>query len=399
MKLKVISRTDDLTEICRTYAGAPYITVDTEFMREKTYWPLLCLVQLGRPKLDGETTDDWKRDGAVIIDPLAEGLSLDPLFGLMADETVLKVFHAARQDVEIFHHLAGAVPVPLYDTQVAAMVCGFGDQVGYETLVRKVVNASLDKSSRFTDWSRRPLSDKQLQYALGDVTHLRLIYERLSDRVTKAGRTHWVSEEMDFLANPATYVTEDGDAWRRLKMRNPSPKLFAAACALAAWRENEAKRRNVPRNRVIKDDALLELAASRPETVDALNKSRLLTRENRSGDAAKAILNTLTQAGQSSSAEMTYPKAGGARPNAAQTALSELLRTLLRAKAADADVAPRLIASTADIDRLAMEDAPSDLPALQGWRCEVFGVDALRLKAGQIALSAGPQGVRVVELG
>jgi len=290
MNPKVITKTDELAELCRAYASASYVTVDTEFMRERTYWPVLCLVQLARPKFDDESDEDWTRDGAVIIDPMVDGISLEPLFALMADQSVLKVFHAARQDVEIFHNLAGAVPVPLYDTQVAAMVCGFGDQVGYETLVRKIVNASLDKSSRFTDWSRRPLSEKQLRYAIGDVTHLRQIYETLSERVSKADRVRWVAEEMDILTDPATYITEPSDAWRRLKMRNPTAKLYTAACALAAWREKEAQRRNIPRNRVIKDDAIMELAASRPKDLETLNKSRLLTRENRSGDNAKSIL-------------------------------------------------------------------------------------------------------------
>jgi len=397
MNLKVVTTSEDLTAICRAFAAASYVTVDTEFMRERTYWPVLCLVQLGRPKFEGESDADWERDGAVIVDPMADGISLEPLFELMADQSVLKVFHAARQDVEIFHNLAGAVPIPLYDTQVAAMVCGFGDQVGYETLVRKVVNASLDKSSRFTDWSRRPLSEKQLHYAVGDVTHLREIYESLSERVASAGRSKWVAEEMGILTDPATYVTEPADAWKRLKMRNPNAKLHAAASALAAWREEEAQRRNVPRNRIIKDDAIMELAASRPKTVEALNKSRLLTRDNRGGDAATGILAALADAQSGSGPEMPKPK-DNVRPTAGQTALAELLRTLLRAKAADADVAPRLIASTADLDRLAVEKSPEDLAALQGWRREVFGDDALRLKRGEIALSAGSQGVHVVDL-
>lgn len=396
MNLKLVTKTEELAAICRDFAVAPYVTVDTEFMRERTYWPILCLVQLGRPQLDGESVEDWQKNGAVIVDPMAGGIDLDPLFQLMADESVLKVFHAARQDVEIFQNLAGAVPVPLYDTQVAAMVCGFGDQVGYETLVRKVVNASLDKSSRFTDWSRRPLSEKQLVYAIGDVTHLRDIYESLSSRVAQAGRTAWVAEEMGILTDPATYVTKPEDAWKRLKLRNPAPKLYAAARALAAWREREAQRRNVPRNRVIKDDAIMELAASRPRDIESLGKSRLLTRENRGGDSANAILEALAER-NADAAPPPRPK-DNPRPTAGQTALAELLRTLLRAKAADADVAARLIASSGDLDRLAVEHDPQDLPALHGWRREVFGEDALRLKRGEIALSASPQGVKVVDL-
>ena len=397
MNLKVVTKTEELDAICRAYAAAPYVTVDTEFMRERTYWPILCLVQIGRPKFEGESDADWQRDGAVIVDPMADGIALASLFALMADQSVLKVFHAARQDVEIFHNLSGHVPVPLYDTQVAAMVCGFGDQVGYETLVRKIVNASLDKSSRFTDWSRRPLSEKQLAYAIGDVTHLREIYESLSSRVASAGRTAWVAEEMGILTDPATYITEPDDAWKRLKMRNPAVKLWVAARALAAWREREAQRRNVPRNRVIKDDALMELAASRPKDLESLSKSRLLTRENRNGDAAKSILDALADM-KSGNVELPPRPKDNPRPTAGQTALAELLRTLLRAKAAEADVASRLIASSADLDRLAVEKNPEDLAALQGWRLVVFGNDAQRLKRGEIALSAGQQGVKVVDL-
>jgi len=397
MDFRVVTETEELDAICRAYAAADYVTVDTEFMRERTYWPILCLVQLGRPQFEGESDEDWQRDGAVVIDPMAEGISLAPLFTLMGDESVMKVFHAARQDVEIFHKLSGFVPTPLYDTQVAAMVCGFGDQVGYETLVRKIVNAGLDKSSRFTDWGRRPLSAKQLVYAIGDVTHLRAIYESLSERVAAAERSAWVSEEMKILTDPATYVTEPEDAWKRLKLRNPSPKLYVAAQALAAWREREAQRRDVPRNRVIKDDALMELAASRPSDLESLSKSRLLTRENRNGDAARSILDALAEM---KAGTMPAPPKMKDKPRltAAQSALAELLRTLLRAKAAEADVAARMIASAADLDRLAVEREPEDLLALQGWRREVFGNDALRLKQGEIALSAGSRGVKVVEL-
>ena len=396
MDLRVITDTEALAAACEAYARAPYVTVDTEFMRERTYWPILCLVQLGRPRREGESEEDWRRDGALIVDPMAKGLSLEPLFVLMADESVMKVFHAARQDVEIFLYLSGAVPTPLYDTQVAAMVCGFGDQVGYETLVRKIVGQGLDKSSRFTDWSRRPLSEKQLRYALGDVTHLRTIYETLSERVERAGRTHWVAEEMGLLADPATYITEPEEAWKRLRLKNPAPKLFHAARALAAWREREAQRRNVPRNRVMKDDALRELAASRPSDIETLSKSRLLTRENRGGEQAQSILDVLSEIGKGDGPPPPRER-DAPRPTAAQSAIAELLRTLLRAKAAKADVAARLIASASDLDLLAVSD-DDELPALQGWRREVFGEDALRLKRGEIALSASRRGVRVVEL-
>jgi ribonuclease D len=280
--MHVITTTDALAKLTADYAKAPFVTVDTEFMRERTYWPQLCLVQLARP---GEAEMD-----AVIIDPLAEGIDLAPLFELMVDKNVVKVFHAARQDVEIFHNLGGLIPEPMFDTQVAAMVCGYGDQVGYETLVRRIAKADLDKSSRFTDWARRPLSQKQLDYALGDVTHLRQIYLTLSERLNETGRGHWVAEEMAILTAPTTYFTEPGEAWRRVKARSHSPKYLAVVRALAQWRETSAQTRDVPRSRVLKDDALLEIATARPKTPEELGKLRLVQREARRPEVASGIV-------------------------------------------------------------------------------------------------------------
>jgi ribonuclease D len=364
------------------------VTVDTEFMRERTYWPQLCLVQLARPGEDP--------DSAVIVDPLADGLDLAPLFALMANPGVVKVFHAARQDVEIFHHLGGLVPAPLFDTQVAAMVCGYGDQIGYETLVRKIAKADLDKSSRFTDWSRRPLSDKQLTYALGDVTHLRVIYEKLAAQLKRTGRGTWVAEEMAVLTDPATYVNTPEDAWKRIKTRSNSGRFLAVVRALAAWREETAQSRNVPRNRVMKDDALLEVASSRPKTVDELSKLRLLQREGRKGDAADAILAAIAAAEALPPEDRPDVEAKpDSRPGSG--ALVELLKVLLKACSEETGVAQRLIASSADLDAIAREDAP-DVAALSGWRRDVFGEAALRLKRGELALSATPRGVKTVEL-
>ncbi len=394
MNLRVVTTTEELAEICRAYASVPYVTVDTEFMRERTYWPILCLVQLGRPRFDGESDEDWQRDGACIVDPMAPDISLTPLFDLMADRNVLKVFHAARQDVEIFHNLAGAVPVPLYDTQVAAMVCGFGDQVGYERLVRAICNESLDKSSRFTDWAKRPLTDKQLDYAVGDVTHLRRIYEVLSARLAEAGRANWLVEEMAVLTTPDTYDIQPEDAWKRLKMRSPAPKLFAVACALAEWREREAQRRDVPRSRIIKDDVLLEIAASRPTNAEALTSGRMSRRAGLPRDVVQDLLRIIQE---SASGKAPARPKEAVKPNAAQSALADLLRTLLKAKAAEAEVAERLIASAADLERIAIEAEP-DVPALGGWRREVFGAYALRLKQGELALSANASGVIVIDL-
>jgi ribonuclease D len=386
--MTVITDQAALDALCAEYAEAPFVAVDTEFMRERTYWPQLCLVQLARPGDDPRA--------AVAIDPIAGTLDLSPLFALMANPAVVKVFHAARQDVEIFVHLAGVVPSPMFDTQVAAMVCGYGDQIGYETLVRRIARAGLDKSSRFTDWGRRPLTEKQVAYALGDVTHLRAIYLSLSAELKRTGREDWVAEEMAVLTSPDTYRTEPEAAWRKLKTRSSSGKVLAAAQCLAAWREREAQARDVPRSRILKDDALLEIAASRPTTVEELNASRLLQREGRKGPAAEAILAALREAeemppeARPDVEERPQPKPGAA-------ALVELLKVLLKAKSDETGVAQRLIASTADLEALASDDAP-DTPALHGWRRAVFGEDALRLKAGEIALTATPKGVRIVAL-
>lgn len=386
--MTVITDQASLDALCADYAAAPFVAVDTEFMRERTYWPQLCLVQLARPGDDP--------GAAAAIDPIAGTLDLSPLFALMANPSVVKVFHAARQDVEIFVHLAGVVPAPMFDTQVAAMVCGYGDQIGYETLVRRIARAGLDKSSRFTDWGRRPLSEKQVAYALGDVTHLRAIYLNLSAELKRTGREDWVAEEMAVLTNPDTYRTEPDAAWRKLKTRSSSGKVLAAAQCLAAWREREAQARDVPRSRILKDDALLEIAANRPTTVEELNASRLLQREGRKGPAADAILAALREAEEMPpEARPDVEERPQPRPGAA--ALVELLKVLLKAKSDETGVAQRLIASTADLEALASDDAP-DVPALHGWRRAVFGEDALRLKAGEIALTATPKGVRIVAL-
>jgi len=395
MSLRPVTTTADLAALCEDYAASPYVTVDTEFLRERTYWPILCLVQIGRPRREGESDEAWEEDGAALIDPMARGIDLAPLFALMADRSVLKIFHAARQDVEIFVHLADAVPTPIFDTQIAAMVCGFGDQVGYERLVRSICGEGLDKSSRFTDWSKRPLSEKQLTYALADVTHLRDVYEHLSGRLEKENRSHWLAEEMAVLESVDTYIVDPADAWKRLKMRAPTAKLFAAARALAEWREAEAQARDVPRNRVLRDDALMEIAAARPTTTDGLTSGRLSRRENFSNTAAVAMLDAIRA---SSSGAQVKPPKPAPKPDPVQSALADLLRTLLRAKTAAEDVAERLVASAADLEAIAME-VEADVPALRGWRRDLFGNDALRLKRGEVALSAGPQGVEVIELG
>lgn len=382
-----LTTTDALAEFCARAAHVPYVTVDTEFLRERTYFAQLCLVQLALPG-----TDDTD---AVLVDPLAEGLSLEPLYELFRNKNVVKVFHAARQDLEIFHVEGDLVPAPLFDTQVAAMVCGFGDQVGYETLVRRIAKASLDKSSRFTDWSRRPLSDAQKTYALADVTHLRQIYEYLSAELQRTGRTHWLEEELAQLTNADNYVVEPDAAWRRLKLRSNSPRMLAIARELAAFRERHAQARNVPRNRVLKDDALVEIASTKPKNVADLGKSRLLLRDARKGAIAEGLIDAVAKGLSVPNSDLPKPAQGKDRSNL-NPALADLLRVLLKAKAEAANVAPKLIASSSDLDDIA--SGHTDGVWSTGWRHEVFGADAVRLLNGEVALSAKGQKVCIVDV-
>lgn len=384
--MKTILTTEELAAFCKECASQPYVTVDTEFLRERTYFSKLCLVQLAYP---GEGDEN-----AVIVDPLAAGIDLAPLYDLFRDENVVKVFHAARQDLEIFCVEGGVIPKPFFDTQVAAMVCGFGEQVGYETLVRKIVDAAVDKSSRFTDWSRRPLTDKQKTYALADVTHLRVIYEYLAAQLAKTDRTSWVEEEVAVLMDPATYTVVPENAWKRLKTRTNSRKFLAVVRELAAFREITARGRNIPRNRIYKDDALMELAATRPKSFDDLHKSRLLLREARKGEIAEGILAAVKKGEACAPEDMPEVPAQRVKRNGSES-LADLLRVLLKAKAEKYSVAQKLIATSADLDALANGD---EVGAMRGWRKKVFGEDALRLKNGEIALSASPHGVKIIEL-
>ncbi|TFL16823.1 ribonuclease D [Jannaschia formosa] len=383
-----LTETAALAEFCARAGEAPYVTVDTEFLRERTYYSKLCLIQLAFPG-DGETD-------AVLVDPLVGGLDLAPLYELFRDPGVVKVFHAARQDLEIFAIEGDTIPAPLFDTQIAAMVCGFGEQVGYETLVRKIAKGQVDKSSRFTDWSRRPLSDAQKRYALADVTHLRVVYEHLAAELERSGRTPWVEEELDVLRDPATYRVEPREAWRRLKTRNPSPRSLAIARELAAFREEYAQVNNVPRTRVFKDDALLELVGSKPKDLDELGKSRLLLREARKGDIAEGILKAVAVGQAAPREDLPAPPKQKARDQI-NGALADLLRVLLKAKAEKAGVAQKLIASASDLDDIA--SGTRDGAWAHGWRGEVFGTDALRLCEGKIALACKGQDVRIVPLG
>lgn len=385
--MRTITTTEELSEFCAAAAQHDYLTVDTEFLRERTYYSKLCLVQLAMPG-DDDTT-------ACLVDPLAQGISLDPLYALFRDTSVVKVFHAARQDLEIFYIDAEVFPTPLFDTQVAAMVCGFGEQVGYETLVRRIAKKPLDKTSRFTDWSRRPLTEAQKTYALADVTHLREIYEYLAGKLEESGRSRWVGEELGVLTSPETYVVEPREAWRRVKTRTNSPKFLAVVRELAAFRETFAQERNIPRNRVFKDDALVELASNKPKTPEELGRSRLLLREARRGEIAEGILDAVKSGLSCAPDEMPKPDRSRDKLQV-NPALADLLRVLLKAKTESAGVAAKLIASASDLDAIAA--GVRDVPALKGWRREVFGDDALRLCEGRVALAADDANVRIVPL-
>ncbi|MBW6417098.1 ribonuclease D [Celeribacter sp. PS-C1] len=382
-----ITTTEGLQAFCDRAKAHPYVTVDTEFLRERTYYSKLCLVQLAVP---GDAEED-----AVLVDPLAKGLDLAPLYALFRDENVVKVFHAARQDLEIFYIQGQVIPTPLFDTQVAAMVCGFGEQVGYETLVRKIAKESLDKTSRFTDWSRRPLTQAQESYALADVTHLRVIYEFLRDEIKREGREKWVAEELEVLMSPETYVVKPDDAWMRVKTRTSSGKFLAAVKELAAFREFYAQSRDIPRNRVYKDDAMLELASTKPKTPQDLSRSRLLLREARKGEIADGILQAIEKASNYTAAEM--PKLDMSKDKLqVNPALADMLRVLLKAKSDRFNVAAKMIASASDLDQIAA--GKRDLPVFKGWRAEVFGDDALRLCKGEIGLAVKGQRVDVIAL-
>ena len=380
----LVTDTAALAALCGRLAAEPFVTIDTEFMRERTYYPELCVVQLA-----GE-------QDVAVIDALAPGLDLLPLGALLADPGVVKVFHAARQDAEIFLERFGSVPAPLFDTQVAAMVAGFGDQVGYDALVSALTGGQIDKAHRFSDWSARPLSPAQVAYAAADVTHLRQVYERLQDKLARDGRLDWVAEEMAVLAQPGTYRPEPEAMWERLRPRTANRRMLGLLRAAAAWREREAQRVNIPRQRLLKDESLLEIAATAPASAEALARVRGISRgfaEGRSGAGLVAALQDAAALPESALPDAPRAKDG---PRASP-ALVSLLKVLLAAKCEEHNVAPKLLASSDDLDRLATEAAP-DIPALHGWRREMFGADALALKAGSITLGVAGKRVKLVRV-
>jgi len=382
--MTLIAETAALAEFCQRQRQAEFIAIDTEFMRDKTYWPQLCLVQIAGPQ------------DAAAIDSLAPGIDLAPLHELMADTRVTNVFHAARQDVEIFFHLTGKIPAPLVDTQVAAMVCGFGDSVSYENLAAKLAGARIDKSSRFTDWAQRPLTDRQLQYALSDVTHLRPAYEHLARRLAKTGRSEWVAEEMAVLTSPSTYRLEPSESWRRIKFRNDKPRALAILREIAAWREEEAQKRDLPRGRILKDETLCEIAAHAPRNVDDLARCRGLSRSIAYNKQGHAILAAVKRGLDIPAGELPPVPPRRDLP-AGLGPVVELLRVLLKMRCEDHEVAQKLVASADDLELIAADDG-ADVPALSGWRRDIFGADALALKRGQLALTTVGRRVKVVSL-
>ena len=383
--MNIINKTDALAQACAKMAQSDFLTIDTEFIRETTFWPELCLIQMATP------------DHEAIVDPFSKGLDLTPFFELMADPSVVKVFHAARQDIEIIYHLGNLIPHPIFDTQVAAMVCGFGDSVSYDQLVQRTSGVQIDKSSRFTDWRQRPLSDKQLKYALADVTHLRDVYLNLRERLDAEGRAHWVKEEMDILESPDTYDLHPDDAWRRLRMRVRKPRELAIMKSVAAWREREARERDVPRRRVLKDDAIYEIAQQQPTDTAALGKLRSIARGWERSQAGHAVVQAVQSA-------MALPKDELPRlprptqPPEGAAAASELLKVLLKLTTEKFGVAPKIIANSDDLDRLAAEGENAEIGALKGWRRELFGDKALQLMRGEMALRFVNRKIETVEL-
>ncbi len=380
----LITTTEALEALCTRLRAETFVTVDTEFMRERTYWPELCVIQLAG---DHEVA---------VVDALAPGIDLAPLAPLFADPAVVKVFHACRQDIEIFVQLFKAVPTPLFDTQVAAMVAGFGDQVAYDGLVASLTGGHIDKAHRFSDWAARPLSSSQTNYAAADVTHLRGVYTRLRTRLEQEDRLDWVGEEMAALGETSTYQADPEAMWERLKPRTNNRRMLGVLRAIAAWREREAQRSNIPRGRMLKDEALLEIAATAPTDIEALARCRGITRGFAEGRMGTSLIAAIAEA--QSQPDDALPEAqahrDGPRPS---PALVSLLKVLLASKCEQHNVAAKLVANAEDIDRLALEDTP-DVPALHGWRHDVFGADAQALKSGNVALAVDGKRIKLVKL-
>jgi ribonuclease D len=382
-EIRLITDTDALAEACERLSDGDFLAVDTEFHRETTYWPQVCLIQVANADFD------------VLVDPIAK-IDLTPLMKLLADTSRTKVFHAARQDLEIFTRMIGHTPAPIFDTQIAAMACGLGDSISYENLVSRVLRGTVDKSSQFTDWARRPLSEKQLRYARGDVVHLRKIYKILRDKLEKQKRTDWIVDEHDSLLDPEIYAFDPESAWKRLKIRKYKSDYLAVLANVSAWRERTAQELDKPRGRILKDDAIQEIAQQKPRSAEALERMRAVPNGFAKSKHGQGLIHAINQAldePDKFAPEVERPESSGPPPGA----VGELLKVLLRQVSDDAGVATRLIANAADLERLAREDNP-DIPALTGWRRDLFGEKALLLKSGKVALAASPRGVKVIEV-
>jgi len=383
-EIRLITDTDALVAACERLSDGDFLAVDTEFHRETTYWPQVCLIQVANADYD------------VLVDPLAHGIDLTPLMRLLADTSRVKVFHAARQDLEIFTRLIGHPPAPIFDTQIAAMACGLGDSISYENLVSRVLKGTVDKSSQFTDWARRPLSEKQLRYARGDVVYLRKIYRILSEKLETQNRASWIADEHEALLDPEIYAFDPELAWKRHKIRKYKNDYLAVLANVSAWRERVAQETDKPRGRILKDDAIQEIAQQKPRTADALERMRAVPNGFAKSKHGQGLIHAINQAlddPDKYAPDVKRPESSGPPPGA----VGELLKVLLKQVSDDAGVATRLIANAADLEKLARDDNP-DIPALKGWRREVFGEMALRLKSGKVALAASPKGVKIVEV-
>ena len=383
--MAVIADNTSLTKFCDRLIKSSYITVDTEFMRDQTYWPRLCLVQIA---------DEHE---AAAIDTLAKDIDITPLLNLLTNPRILKIFHAARQDLEIFYKLMGKLPSPIFDTQVAAMVCGFGDAAGYDTLVRKLTNKTIDKSSRFTDWALRPLSQRQINYALGDVTHLRQVYIKLNEMLGQNNRHNWMDEELSILRDTKNYTFEPEDAWRRIKYRAPKPRFLAILKEVAAWREIEAQNKDIPRNRIVRDESLIEISHHAPKNINDLSRARGLSLKKAQGSLGKALLNAVKVGLNVPIENLPEVKRDAPLPKGIGP-ITDLLKVLLKLKCEKHDVAQKLIATVNDMEQIAAFGKNANVPALQGWRQEVFGIDALRLRSGQLAMVIKDHHLELVEI-
>lgn len=378
----IITTSQGVADFCRSLSQNSFITVDTEFLREKTYYPKLCFVQLSGPDKDARA-----------IDPLIKGIDLSPLYDLLADTRILKVFHAARQDLEIFYNLTGKVVSPVFDTQIAAMVCGYGDSVGYNNLVHDITGKGIDKSAQFMDWSHRPLTERQIDYALGDVTHLCDVYVHLAKKLEHQNRVSWVLQEEEILNNPSTYSNDPYEAWKRIKLRSPSRKTLAVLREVAAWREKAAQERDIPKSWMMRDETLADLASQAPRTVEELQKIRNMPKDHANGRIGEALLDAIRKALSAPKDEWPQVEKRKSMPPQAAATL-DILKMLLKIQSSEHGVAAKLIATQDDLEAIVMDDE-ADVPALKGWRREVFGEDALALKAGRLAI--GLSGDRITK--